>query len=98
PRRQHAWLDIRGAANLAAGAGVGKGAEVGVADRARVAPEDTRAEGLGARLPGLALLGELGLAQLDVDRARFGVDSDHVAVLEQPDRPTDRRLGPYVPD
>src|SRR5689334_15393919 len=73
-------------------AGMRHRALLGIADRLRVFPERARLVFVLPRLPALAPLGELGLAELDLDRALLGVDRDHVAVAQQGDRPAHRRL------
>src|SRR5690606_21906798 len=49
-----------------------------------------------ARLPGLAALGQRGLIDFELDRARLGIDGDHVAVHDQRDRAAVGRLGADV--
>src|SRR6185312_2612602 len=80
------------------GAGMGDGALLGVAHRLGVFPDRARLVLVAARLPALAPLGQLGLAQLDRDGALLGVDRDHVAVLQQRDRPAHRGLRPDMSD
>src|SRR6185312_714929 len=75
--------NIRVALHLSAGAGVGDGALLGVGDELREFPEGAGAVIVHPRLPCLAPLGELGIAQLDIDRAGDRVDDDDVAVFQQ---------------
>src|ERR1700730_4552994 len=83
---------------LLGGAGVRHGALLGVADGLGIAPDRARLVFVLARLPALAALGELGVAQGDVDGALIGVDGDDVAVADQRDRAADSRLGPDMAD
>src|SRR6266851_1502771 len=91
-------LHIRIHMRLGAGAGVGDGALLGVADGLRVFPQRARLVAGFARRPGAAALGQLGIADRDVDRAGDGVDRDLVAVAQQRDRAADRRLRPDMAD
>src|SRR5450755_1804562 len=59
-----------------------------------IARENSGPERRRLRLPGLLALGELGSRQIHIHRTLVGVDSDDVAVLEQPDRTALHRLGP----
>src|ERR1700733_791800 len=53
---------------------------------------------LGARLPGFGASGKLGVAQLDVQRALFGIELDDVAVANEPDRATHGGFGADMAD
>src|SRR5215469_15162715 len=90
--------DIRVGVGFGAGAGMGDSTLLGVADGLRIFPQRARLVGVFARRPGAAPLGELGLAQSDVDRAGDGVDRDRVAVPEQRDRSAERRFRPDMAD
>ena len=57
-------------------AGVGDGALLGVADGLGVFPQRAGLVVVPARRPGAAALGQLGVAERDVDRAGDGVDRD----------------------
>src|SRR5258707_7312422 len=50
------------------------------------------------RLPGLPTVVELGLGQLYIDRALCRIELDDIAILQQGDRTTDRRLGTNMPN
>src|SRR5262245_18716201 len=54
--------------------------------------------GIRWRFPGLAPLGELGLAHFQIECAFFGIDGDRVAIPDQGDWPADRRFGPNMAD
>src|SRR5215469_13568644 len=73
---------------------MGDRALLGVADGLRVFPQRARLIAIPARRPGTAPLGELSLAQSDVDRAGDRVDRDPVAVPEQCDWAAERRFRP----
>ena len=84
---------------LAAGAGVGDGAEPGRADELGVFPERAGAvDGGAGAVPALAALVELGVGEGDADLALDGVEGDHVAVAEERDRAALGRLGADVAD
>src|SRR5271154_2915785 len=68
--------DVGVAVGLGLAAGMGHRALLGVADGLGVAPQGARLEVVLARLPGLLARGQLGVAELDVERARHGVDRD----------------------
>src|SRR5260221_10036300 len=91
-------LNIRVDMRLGLGAGMGHGALLGVADGLRVFPQGARLVVVPARLPFLAARRQLGIAELDTERAGLGVQGDDVAVAQQPDRTADRRLGSDMAD
>src|SRR5258706_11332002 len=97
-RSRSAPSKIRVAVDLGLGAGMRHRALLGVADRLGVAPQRARLVLVLARLPRLLALGQLGVAELDIERARLGVDRDHVAVLQERDRSADRGLRPDMAD
>src|SRR5688572_2808830 len=70
----------------------------GRADGLGVFPDRAGLVVVGAGLPGLAALLQLGLGQAHIERALVGVDVDDVAVLDQADRAADRRLRPDMAD
>src|SRR5256885_233390 len=78
--------DIRVDVGLGLAAGMGDGALLGVADRLRVFPQRARLEVVPPRRPGFAALGQLGVAQRNIDRPLDGIDRDRIAILEHPDR------------
>ncbi len=80
------------------GAGMRHRALDGRADNLGIAPQRAGLVIVLARLPGLAALGEHSLVDQQVDRARFGVDADLVAILDQRDRAAVGRLGPDMAD
>src|SRR6185437_9199153 len=51
-----------------------------------------------ARLPVLLAPRKFLGRDVDLDRAGLGVHRDHVAIAQQPDRPSDRRLRPHMAD
>src|SRR4029077_18983090 len=71
---------------------------LGITDGLRIAPQATRLMIVAARLPQPPALGELGIAQRQIDRALLRIDRDHVAVADQADRSADRRLRSDVAD
>src|SRR5436190_4194470 len=97
PRRKM-WSNIRVDVRLGAHARVGHRALLGVADALGVFPQRARLIAVLARRPGAAALGQLGVAERDIDRPGDRVDRDPVAVAQQRDRPADRRLGPNMAD
>src|SRR5262249_52094387 len=92
PRRGRLDLDIRTDSDIRVDMGLrfasrmGDGALLGIAHRLGVAPERPRLVVMAARLPGLAALGQFGLAEIDLERALLGVEADDVTVLQQADR------------
>src|SRR5215469_14813810 len=91
-------LDIGVYMGLRFASRMGDGALLGVAHRLGVAPERPRLVVMAARLPRLAALGQLALAEIDLERALLGVEADDVAVLQQADRAAHRRLRPDMAD
>src|SRR5262252_8272552 len=87
-------LNIRVGADFGARAGVRDGPVLGITDGLRIAPEAPGLMVVAARRPGAAAFGQLGLAQRHVEGAGHGVDRDHVAVVDEPDRTAGRRLRP----
>src|SRR5262249_42452441 len=85
-------LDVRIDMGLRFAAGMGDGALLGVAHGLSIAPERARLIIVPPRLPGLAPLGEFCLAEVDAEGPLLRIEADHVAVLQQPDRPADRGL------
>src|SRR6185437_9199045 len=85
-------LDVGVDMGLRLGAGMGDGALLRVAHGLRVFPQGARLIVVLARLPGLAPRRQLGIAELDIERARLGIDGDDVAVAQQADRAADRRF------
>src|SRR4029077_17467703 len=71
---------------------------LGITDGLRIAPQATRLMIVAARLPQPPALGELRIAQRQIDRALLRIDRDHVAVEDQADRSADRRLRPDMAD
>ena len=72
--------DVRVDMGFGLGARMRHRAQVRRADVLRVAPQRAGVVVGAARLPGLAPLGQLGSGDLELDRARLGVDGDDVAV------------------
>src|SRR6185369_8348594 len=93
-----AVLDIRINMCLRFAAGMGDGTLLRIADGLSIAPYGTRLIVVLARLPGLAALGQFLVAKIDLQRALLGVEADDIAILDQPDRPADRRFRPDMAD
>src|SRR5690242_4469302 len=90
--------NIRVAVRLRLCAGMRDRAEVRRTDQLRVFPDCAGIVVGLSRLPGGTACGQLGVRQLDVDRALLGVDHDGIAILQQRDRSTDRSLWSDVAD
>src|SRR4051812_42586858 len=88
------WSDIRIGPDLLGATRMRHRTAAGGADLLGVFPQISRGEIRLARLPAGGALVELGLAELDLERALLGVDRDHVAVAQQPDRTAHRRFRP----
>src|SRR5579885_1345738 len=97
-RAMRSLTDIRVDMGLRLAARMGDRAFLGVAHGRSIAPERAGLIVVAARLPGLAALGELAVAEVDGERALLGVQADDVAVLQEPDRPADGRLGADMAD
>src|SRR5580693_4034948 len=98
PLVMRAALGIRIARLLGTAARMGHRAITRRPDLLGVFPQIARPIFLGARLPGLGAGGELGVAQLDVQRALLGIELDDVAVANEPDRTAHGGLGPDMAD
>src|SRR6056300_357171 len=68
------------------------------ADILRITPQRAGLVIIGARLPGLATLGQNSLIDLQIDCARFRVDADDVAIFNQRDRTAIRRFRANMTD
>src|SRR5262245_9694783 len=86
--------DIRIGPDLLGATRVRHGTAARIADLLGVFPQITRGEIHLARRPGGAALVELGLVELNLERALLGVDRDDVAVAQQPDRAAHGRFRP----
>ena len=75
-----------------------RGTLLGIADGLRVFPQGAGLVVVPAWGPGRLARRPLGVAERDIDRATDRIDGDRVAVLEQPDRPADRRFRPDMAD
>src|SRR5260370_10222329 len=91
-------LNIGVGVGFGAGAGVSDGALLGVADGLGAFPRGPRWIVGARRWPRLAALRQLGIAERDIDGAGNRVDRDRIALLQQSDRPADRRLRPDMAD
>src|SRR5580704_10612427 len=98
PLVMRAALGIRITRLLGSTARMGHRAIARRPDLLGVFPQIARAIFLGARLPGFGAGGKLGVAQLDVERALFGIELDDVAVANEPDRTAHGGLGPDMAD
>src|SRR5262249_2497356 len=74
------------------------GSAARVADLLGIFPQIARGEIRRPHLPAGAARVELGLVELDVERALVGVDVDDVAVADERNRAADGRLGPDMAD
>src|ERR1700689_3662091 len=91
-------LGIRIARLLGTTARMGHRAIARRPDLLGVFPQIARPIFIGARLPGFGAGGEFGVAQLDVQRALFGIELDDVAVANEPDRAAHGGLRPDMAD
>src|SRR5581483_9921539 len=89
----NAILHVRIALDFHARSGMGHGAGTRRTDLVCVFPQIAASELRRLRLPSLGPGRELGLGQLDIERALLGVEHDHVAVPDKPDRTAHGRLG-----
>src|SRR5580693_8861461 len=96
--RRMAALGIRITRLLGTAARMGHRAIARRSDLLGVFPQIAGRIFLGARLPGFGAGRELGVAQLDVQRALFGIELDDVAVTDQPDRTAHGGLRPDMAD
>src|SRR5215475_635675 len=72
-------LDIRIDMGFRLAARMGDSPFLGVPHGLSIAPDGPRLIVVAARLPGLAALGQLGIAEVDLERALRGIEADHVA-------------------
>src|SRR5580693_53817 len=96
--RRMAALGIRITRLLGTTARMGHRAIARRSDLLGVFPQIARRVFLGARPPGFGAGGELGVAQLDVERSLFGIELDDVAVADEPDRAAHGSLGADMAD
>src|SRR5205807_8685442 len=80
------------------GSRMGDRSSLGIADLLRVSPQCSGLIIGFARLPGAAAFIQLGVAELDSDPSRLGIDGNDVAIAQQRDRTADRRLRAYMAD
>src|SRR6516225_9667654 len=98
PDAMSAPLDIRIDMGLPLAAGMSDGPLLRIPHGLSIAPEGARLIVMAPRLPGLAALGELAIAEVDGERPLLGVEADDVAIPDQADRPAHRRLRPDMAD
>src|SRR5580692_3115376 len=98
PLVTRAALGIRITRLLGTAARMGHRAIARRPDLLGVFPQIARRVFLGARLPGFSAGDKLGIAQLDVQRALFGIELDDVAVANEPDRAAHGSLGADMAD
>src|SRR5271169_6574289 len=96
--RRTAALGIRITRLLGTAARMGHRAIARRSDLLGVFPQIARRIFLGSRLPGLGAGRKLAVAQLDVQRALFGIELDDVAVANEPDRAAYGGLGTDMAD
>src|ERR1700704_597379 len=90
--------DIRIGPGLCRAARMGHRTATRGADLLGIFPQISRSEVGLFRLPAFTALVELGLGELDVERAFVGVDLDDVTVAQQRDRSADRCFRPDMAD
>src|SRR5580700_9370281 len=98
PLVKRAALGIRITRLLGTAARMGHRAIARRSDLLGVFPQIAGRVFLGARLPGFGAGGKLGVAELDVQRALFGIELDDVAVANEPDRAAHGGLRPDMAD
>src|ERR1700729_1628686 len=98
PLVMRAALGIRITRLLGTAARMGHRAVTRRSDLLGVFPQIARSIFLGTRLPGFGPCRKLGVAQLDVQRALFGIELDDVAVADEPDRAAHGGLRPDMAD
>src|SRR5215467_11271074 len=91
-------LNIGIAGHFHLGAGMGDGTSARRPNLVLVFPQGAAPKRRRLWLPLLCPAVELVLAQLDVERSLLGIEDDHVAVAEEPDRTADGGLGPNMSD
>src|ERR1700689_424784 len=96
--RRMAALRIRITRLLGTAARMGHRAIARRPDLLGVFPQIARPIFLGARLPGFGAGRKLGVAQLDVERALFGIELDDIAIANEPDRAAHGSLRPDMAD
>src|SRR5689334_17008760 len=98
PPRGRSFLYVRITHTLTLTSRMGHGAVPCWPDIAGEFPDRARAVAMVARLPMLLPLGQLAVAQMNRKRALLGIDLDHVAVAQQPDRAAHRCFRTDVTD
>src|SRR5690349_5088602 len=92
------FSDVRIDMSFRLAARMGDGSLLGIAHGLGVAPDRARLIVMLARLPGLAPRYHFAFADRDADDALLGIDGDHVAILDQPDRAADGGFRPDMAD
>src|SRR6516162_1481366 len=89
-------LNIGIAGHFCFRAGMGDGACPRRSNLVRIFPQRSALKRSRLRTPLFRAAVELGLGQFDVESPLLGIEHDHVAVADKPDRTADGSLGPNM--